>query len=33
MKFIIDNKIKGKNMEIIKGIFSFFPRTVKKLLM
>ena len=32
MKFIIDNIIKGKKTEIVKGIFSFVPRTLKKLL-
>ena len=32
MKFIIDNTIKGKKIESITGIFSFVPRTLKKLL-
>ena len=31
MKFIIDNIIKGKKIERVKGIFSFVPRTLKKL--
>ena len=31
MKFINDNIIKGKKIERIKGIFSFVPRTLKKL--
>ena len=30
MKFIIDNIIKGKKIESIKGIFSFVPRALKK---
>ena len=31
MKFIIDNIIKGKKTERINGIFSFVPKTLKKL--
>ena len=31
MKFIIDNIIKGKITERDRGIFSFVPRTLKKL--
>ena len=31
MKFIIDNIIKGKKTERVKGIFPFVPRTLKKL--
>ena len=31
MKFIIDNIINGKNIDRIKGIFSFVPKTLKKL--
>ena len=31
MKFIIDNKIKGKKIDRITGIFSFVPKTFKKL--
>ena len=31
MKFIIDNINKGKKIERTKGIFSFVPKTVKKL--
>ena len=31
MKFSIDNKIKGKKIERTKGIFSFVPKTLKKL--
>ena len=30
MKLIIDNIIKGINVEIIKGIFSFVPKILKK---
>ena len=31
MKFIIDNIINGKKIDRINGIFSFVPRTLKKL--
>ena len=30
MKFIIDNMIKGKKIERVKGIFSLVPNTIEK---